>query len=190
MGKKPDPHLPVNDRHGARELNRLYAMTEDQAIKETLTLCEKGYSPEERFPIQRWAAAQELRQLHAQLLLGNKAAVVEGLYLCTFNDLPIPRWCAMGYLAAFRKVVHYRAKSWDDVFGRPHKKGVQLEAKQRRREKAPAVYNMIRNIRKENPGTAIDSGLFEAVGKKLGLCKTLAEEYYYDMVHWFQKYKA
>jgi hypothetical protein len=190
MPEKPDPHLPIGDKHGARVLKRLYAMTEDEAIEETLKYCEKDHPSEARFPVQRWMAAQQFKELHTHFKTGTKAAILEALHLCTLNDLPIPRWCAMGYLAAFRKVVHYRAKSWDDVFGRPHPKRMQLEAKRRRREKGPAVYNRITDIKKMDPDTPIDAGLFESVGKEFGLCKTLTEEYYYEMVHWLEKYKS
>lgn len=181
MDKKPDPHLPIGDKHGARVLKRLYAMTGDEAIEETLTWCEEDHPHEARFPINRWTGAQELRQWHKQFQAGNKAAVLEALHLCTLNDLPIPRWCAMGYLAAYREVRFYRAGSWDDVFGRPHKKGTHLGAKRQHREKSLRVYNRIREILRTEPSTPVDGHLFERVGKEFGTGgKTKTEEYYYE----------
>ena len=97
------------------------------------------------------------------------------------NDLPVPRWCAMGYLTAFRDVIQYRAKSWDDVFGKPHNKGVHLEAKREHREKSFLVYYRIKDILGTEPETPIDGYLFERVGKNLGIGgKTKTETWYYE----------
>ena len=57
MAKKPDQRLPVHDGLESRELARLYAMTEDESIEETLSWIENDHSPEARFPIERWKAA-------------------------------------------------------------------------------------------------------------------------------------
>lgn len=186
MSKKPDPHLPIGDTHGASVLKRLYAMTEDEAIKQTLSFRKKDHLPQERFPIDRWTAAQGLIKWHDQYKHGNKSAIPEALYLCALNDLPIPRWLACAYLEAFRDVVlRYRAKSWDQVFGKPHKKGTHLGAKRQFREESLAVYQRVKEILRTESDTPIDGYLFERVGKEFGVGgKTLAEGYYY---HWKER---
>lgn len=99
----------------------------------------------------------------------------------------MPRWCALAYIKAFRSVKGFRAKSWDDVFGRPHPKGTQLDAKRKQREKEFVVYNM---VLERNPGDAIDGALFEKIGRQLGIGgKTLVEEYYYNVKKFLEDIK-
>ncbi len=134
-----------------------------------------------RGPLFRWIGAEELKGLYETYKeKKNPALIIEVLHICSLNSLPLPRWCEMGFLKAYRKVRQYRAKSWDDVFGRPHKKGTHLETKRQEREKPHLVYRRIEEIRKNEPLTAIDGDLFERVGKELGIgAKTLTESYYY-----------
>jgi len=85
----------------------------------------------------------------------------------------------MSFLKAYRKVRQYRAKSWDDVFGRPHKKGTHLDAKEQERKKSLPAYNRIKEIKRNDPSIPIDEDLFAIVGKEFGRSKTLIAEYYY-----------
>jgi hypothetical protein len=98
---------------------------------------------------------------------------------------PVPRdrrWCAEAFLTAIEDVQDYRAKSWDEVFGRPHKKGAQLDALRKRREYQAKVWAHIHVLKEKNPNIAIDGSLFEQVGKEFGIGgKTLTEDYYYSM---------
>jgi hypothetical protein len=97
------------------------------------------------------------------------------------NDLPIPAWLTLAYLQAFRDIYQYRAKSWDDVFGKPHPKGTHLDAKRQEWEKSILVYHRVKEILRNEPGTPIDGYLFERVGREFGIGgKTLTEKYYYS----------
>ena len=76
----------------------------------------------------------------------------------------------------------FEAKSWDDVLGRPYRKGIHHEARRKRRQYRKVVYDRILEIKKAEPDTAIDGALFERVGRELGIGgKTLVEEYYYSV---------
>lgn len=134
----------------------------------------------ERGPFFRWMGAQELKDLYEVYRMGESSAITEALYICTINSLPIPEWCEIAYLKAYRKVRQYKAKSWDDVFGRPHKKGTHLATKRQEREKSISVYNRIKEIKRNEPDTPIDENLFERVGRYYGIGgKTLTAQYYY-----------
>ncbi len=170
--------LPYGDTPGRDELKALYIMAQDEAMAATMSWAEK--SDGKRSPMERWVAAQELRVWRKQYQKGEKKAITEGLYLCALNDIPLPKWLAFSYLAAFRKVIFFKAKSWDDVFGRPHPKGTQLLAKRDKREKMFSLYNRIHEIKQRSPDTPIDESLFEKVGKEFGLGKSLTNEYYYE----------
>ena len=142
----------------------------------------KRYGPNKvgRGPFFRWVGVQELRELYDIYRTGDSGAITEALFVCALNSLPIPRWCEVAYLEAYRKVRHYKAKSWDDVFGHPHQKGAHLGAKRQEREKGILVYNRIRQIKEDNPSTPIDGYLFETIGKEFAIGgKTLTEGYYY-----------
>jgi hypothetical protein len=136
----------------------------------------------ERSPIARWEGAQNLQVLAKIYRKSKKPAILlEALYLCALNDFVIPKWCALDFIAAFRRVKGFKAKSWDDVFGLPHPKGTHLHAKRQKREKSFVVFNVISEIKQKNPDEAIDGALFEKVGRKLAIGgKTLVEEYYYS----------
>ena len=164
---------------GRDDMMQLYAWNFDDAWKaqEEWEMNNK----EGRGPFARWAGAQELKELFVQYRTKKNAAlIIEALYVCSINSLPIPRWCQMAFLASYRKVRQYKAKSWDDGFGMPHTKGTHLGAKRKRREFSWQVYRRIEQITKDDPSIAIDGVLFERIGKELGIGgKTLTEEYYY-----------
>lgn len=194
-------HLP-NEGPGCDDLKQLYAWNFDDAVKAQDEWEAKNTRG--RGPLFRWIDAQHLKELYNEYKAGNSAAIIEALYSCSMNSLPIPRWCEMAYITAYRKVRQYKAKSWDDVFGMPHPKGVHLDRKRLEWEKSLGVYLRIKNINdlnlfgnkeqemeKGNPvrdhngrikwynPSAIGENLFERVGKEFNIGKTLAEEYYY-----------
>jgi hypothetical protein len=170
-------HLPMEGL-GREDMTQLYVWSFEDALKaqEEATTKDPNIA---RGPFHRWLGAQELKDLFELYKSGNKDAIIEAIYVCSLNSLPIPRWCEYAYLAAYRKVRHYKAKSWDDVFGHPHKKRTHLEAKRQEREKSFPVYQRIRQIKRENPSIPIDGLLFEEVGQQFNIGKTLTEEYYY-----------
>jgi len=103
----------------------------------------------------------------------------------------LPRWCEYGFLGAYRKIRHYRAKSWDTVFGVPHKKHTNLDAKRKEREKSYLVYRRIEEIKKQEPSTATDWELFERVGKDFGIgASTLTEGYYYKELKFRKRHQC
>ena len=170
-------HLP-NEGPGYDDLKQLYAWTFADAEKtqeEWENRNKRG-----RGPLFRWIGAQELKELFEVYRTGNIKAIIEALFVCCLNSLPIPRWCENGYLSAYRKVRQYKAKSWDDVFGQPHPKGMHIAPKRQEREFGWKVYRRIQQIKKDHPSTAIDGALFERVGREFAIGgKTLVEEYYY-----------
>jgi len=175
-----DNHLPTEGQ-GRDEMMQIYAWSfEDAWSAQEEWKTRYGPNIRGRGPFWRWTGSKELKELYELYRTGNNAAIIEALFVCSINSLPIPRWCEMAYLASYRKVRHYKAKNWDDVFGRPHPKWTQLGVRRQEREKSLLVYHRIENIRKEDPSIPIDAALFERVGKEFAIGgKTLTEEYYY-----------
>ena len=172
-----DHNLLPTEGPGREDMIELYSWDFERAWKAQEEWIEvRG----QRGPFHRWHGAQELKDIYELHKAGHKEALIEAIYLCSINSLPLPRWCEYGFLGAYRKVRHYRAKSWDAVFGTPHKKGMHLETKRQEREKRHLVYRRIEEIKKQEPSTATDWKLFERVGREFGIgASTLTEEWYY-----------
>lgn len=179
--KISDEYLPV-EGSGRKELEIFYSWSIEDAWKAHEEWTKTEHQPIERGPFFRWDAAQELIRLAEEFRkTGDNGIILHACGICALNDLSMPRWCSMKYLELVRDVWHYKAKSWDASFGKPHARGTQLGAKQNKREKAPGVWLRIKGIKTEDPDIPIDRALFEAVGKEFGICGSLADEYYYYM---------
>jgi hypothetical protein len=109
---------------------------------------------------------------------GDDKAVLDALALCLEFDLIVPEWLARTFFARYEKVRDFEAGSWDEVFGRPHKKGIHLERAKRKIELCMPVLERVKEI-VENESVAIGAGLFERVGREFGISKTVCEELYY-----------
>ncbi len=193
-----DEYLPT-EGPGRDDMMQLFAWTFEDALN-AQEEWEDRYGPNVRGrgPFFRWLGANELRELYEAYRSGDSTAIIEALYVCSLNSLPIPRWCEGAFLGSYRKVRHYKENScgefyssWDDVFGRPHPKGAHLEAKRKEREKSLLVYTRIKKIKEKDPSIPLVSnrsctGLFRSVGKDLGIGETLTEEYYYKWKNYFK----
>src|SRR4051812_31790816 len=77
------------------------------------------------------AMSHYLDQMHERYKAGDQSVVVYGLHYCITNETPIPEWLATAFDQACDKVRTLEVKSWDDVFGRPLKKGKRLATERR-----------------------------------------------------------
>lgn len=128
-------------------------------------------------PIFQWAARFSLDDELARLNAGDRNAVLGALRICANHGLPMPDWLARAFIQGYDLVLSRQTGSWDDAFGKPVPKGAHLAAMRKRRNKATAVWLEVRKLHAE--GWPIDDGLFEKAGKRLGIGKTLAGEFYY-----------
>lgn len=173
-------HLPI-EGPGRDDMRQLYSWTFEDAWK-AHEEWEIKYGPNivGRGPFFRWVGAQELKELYDLYQTKKNGAILEALHICSLNSLPIPRWCEMAYLAAYRKVRQYKAKSWDDVFGRPHPKNMKIDAKRDEREKGFKIYHHAKKALENDPSIAVDRSFFGKIGKDFGVGDSLAEKYYYE----------
>jgi hypothetical protein len=130
-------------------------------------------------PYYRWDALHVVDNLKGRFETGDRRALLAAIRECANHDLPMPDWVAAAFIRAYDNVHQMRLGSWDDAFGRPYPKGFHLAKARRRQQIGPAVWMAVKVIRDEEPETPIDEGLFERVGAKLGIGKTLANELYY-----------
>ena len=133
-------------------------------------------------PLFQWASAKYINESRKRIEDGDGFEVLACIRRCVTNGLIAPTWLGKEFNKRYDAVLNCHAKSWDDdiAFGVPYKKGTHINALHKKRKFMFAVFNEIRTIVKENSDTPIDIGLFEAVGKKFNIGKSLAEEYYYD----------
>jgi hypothetical protein len=109
---------------------------------------------------------------------GDKSILLSGLQFCIWCNMPIPAWLKRAFLNACRAGYTHEIKSWDEVFGKPLKKG-QRQATARRNVKiAHEVHQRVEE--RHRAGEALDKALFAAVGKEFGVGGTVAAELYYE----------
>ncbi len=158
--------------------------TGEEAIAEEMRWLDAG-KPDGRIrgPLEAWESLNNVQRCQERYLTGDKGAVLDAIAACALDDLVLPDWLARAFLTAYRKVAHYQSKDWNGVFGPAHKKGTNLNAKQKRRELAPALLNRAIELVKRDPSTAIDNDFYEQLGKEFNIGKSLAQEY----IAWWSK---
>jgi hypothetical protein len=125
--------------------------------------------------------ADLLELMHEFYKLGNKSVIPAGLEYCMANNRLIPPWLATAFRAAYKQVEMSEVSSWDDVFGRPLKKGQRLATKRRNKRIAEPLFRAIRE--RHETGAAISKDLFAEVGAEFGVSGTVASDIYYEMIH-------
>lgn len=128
-------------------------------------------------PFSQWYGLHCLDQFHEQFKRGNKFALMQALRECARCNLVMPEWVAVNYIKAHDTILNYRSKDWNEVFGNPIPKGANLNALRKKRALQLGVLIEATDILSRNPERPIDAGLFEEVGKKFHIGKTLTEEY-------------
>ena len=116
-----------------------------------------------RGPLYQWSALHQLDELEKKA--GDKGTVLQAIYLCSVDDLPIPEWAAKGFINQYAKGLNGRVSSWDKVFGRPRTRGM-VERFMRDVEIQPKVWGLI--VEAKDNGELIGTTLFERIAESLG----------------------
>jgi hypothetical protein len=95
---------------------------------------------------------------------GDKSVLLWGLRFCIGCDpnVPIPAWLKRAILSACDAGLTHEIKSWDEVFGKPLKKGQRQATARRNAKIAHEVYQRVEE--RHRAGKALDKALFAAVG--------------------------
>ena len=143
----------------------------------TATLEEAQAQPDAhatRGAVWRWIGANRLT--HERVAFeGNP---LWGMAVCAVHDLVAPDWLASAFLRCYRKVASCEVKTWDEAFGPAFPKGRNLAAARRARFNRPKVALAFSDILQRDPTRAVDAGLWEEIGVRVGEGKTRAEELY------------
>jgi hypothetical protein len=110
---------------------------------------------------------------------GDKAEILYCLSFCIRNRVPTPEWLRQAFGTAYHAAVMRNIKSWDEVFGKPLKKGKHLTKAKRDLMKGPIIASRVRE--QARAGKPIDKELYNDVGKDCGSNGTDAEQLYSDL---------
>jgi hypothetical protein len=152
--------------------------TREEAIAKDEQARSQGEVEPGREPLMQWAAVIDLDELERDFRAGKKRSLFTAIRVCATHGLILPNWVALGFIAGFDRVVTLKTKSWDDAFGLPFKKGVHINSLRIRRQKGLLIYRAVERLRAG--GQQLDGKLFDKVGKDFGVCRTLANEMYYQ----------
>ena len=128
----------------------------------------------------QYFAVRKIMSLRPGVEAGSGFDVLEAVAECARCGLVMPDWLARAFLSRYRAVSHDRAKSWDDPlsFGPPFPKGTNIEARRKARVKGVLLHSEVRKLMNHPHLKTFGDAIYEA-GLKLGVGKTLAEEYFY-----------
>lgn len=136
---------------------------------------EAPFEDEQSAAARQLLAEIQLKMLESEFKEGNKRALTDAIYECASSRSVMPKWVVFAIQDALTSVSGFQSKSWDDVFGKPHPKGTNLNAQRKKIKFNWAIYESVKLSHKP-----VDASLFEEIGKKFGLGKTLTEEIYYS----------
>lgn len=127
----------------------------------------------------QYAATRNVLALRPAIEAGSGFDVLEAVGECARCGLVIPDWLAEAFLKRYRAVSQARAKSWDDpqAFGAPYPKSTNVNAVRKARIIGVRLYSEASRLMNYPPHLSQTDALAQ-VGEKLGVAKTLAEQYF------------
>ncbi len=137
--------------------------------------------------LTEWHYARIERQHRAAVERGEPGALLRCISHYFSLRRPVPQWAQDLLNDAVLKADCYEIKSWDEIFGRPIKKGKQQAAARREQSIAEHLFYLITEHHHEG-GVPISKGIFETVGKSFGISGTTAERIYYKESKIFEEH--
>lgn len=119
-----------------------------------------------------------LKEGEALYLKGDKAQIPHCLDYCLRFNVPIPHWLLRAWNNAYQAITASEFKSWDDVFGKPLRKGKRQTTARRDKEIALDLFRRVQELRAIK--TPTDYALFKTVGAEFGIGATAAKNIYYS----------
>lgn len=118
---------------------------------------------------------------------GDRGELLRFINWCFHQRKGVPAWAQARLDDAVTRVADFEVKSWDEVFGRPLKKGNQLAAARRKSIQVAAEVWRCANARRR-AGEPVDNVFFAAIGKELGIGgATVVSDIYYAILREFQE---
>ena len=119
-------------------------------------------------------ALYDLPEVERLFLDGDKSLILKAVYWSAITGSPLPHWVRKAFVQAYQETVEGRHASWDDVFGRPHKKHTKLVAKNQSYRCLWRVYVAVLVSRAKGPRR----DPFPEVAKQFGISERLCRKYF------------
>lgn len=113
-----------------------------------------------------------------EYLAGDTQALMKCIDYCCTKKIVIPNWAAEAFHLGYAKIRNYEARSWDTVFGKPHKKGTHLK-EQRCEEDRISIHKYVKE--RIDQGHPIDQELFDLAAQRFGSYAKEIKDIYYDL---------
>jgi hypothetical protein len=146
--------------------------SEADALAQTTKALKAGMTHgDPMLPIIRWQAWQNVCEAGKHFNPGNTGAsggplLLKTIALCARHALPVPKWAAAAYLAAFEKWRTGEASYLHEAFAVKPLKGRTRAANARTLRHMDAVFNAVHEAHVRD-GTPIDEQLFQDVARRL-----------------------
>ena len=114
-------------------------------------------------------------ELRREFEAGHYGAVLTAIFLAFECDRPVPDWARDAFCERYS--THVTARSWDDVFGKLHRKGSHAFSRSLDARKWE-IHRRVRELHEQ--GEPIDPVLFDRVGREIGRGgnRTISKLYY------------
>lgn len=131
-------------------------------------------------PVFQWQAWHEdLPRLRSRFEKGDAQGLLRAIELCAIHSLPLPDWCQVAYLGAWRKAKGAECRTLDEAFGYDMK-GVNLDRAQERYQLSLVV--AIEVARHYGSGARIENA-FQKVAGEYPVSPSRAREWFYALRH-------
>ncbi|MBR1149351.1 hypothetical protein [Bradyrhizobium sp. JYMT SZCCT0428] len=111
---------------------------------------------------------------------GKRISLFAAINHCAVHGLKLPQWAARAFITGYKRIRSFDAASLDDAFGKPHPDGIHIDRAAFKKSIQLDVYVTIRHLNEKRDRT-IDDVLFEEVGKKFGIGRTVCKELYSEV---------
>ena len=112
---------------------------------------------------------------------GDKAQLLYWLNYCIAHHKPMPAWLEEAFQKAYNAGRMYEIISWDEVFGKPLKKGARQTNERRNMKISELLFYRVRD--RFTAGEPMDRGLFDRVGAEFGISGNAAKDLYYEQMN-------
>ena len=121
-------------------------------------------------------ARKSVKGLESLYEAGDMNALLDAVSICSLNKVALPKWAVKALGDQIHRARTYRVASWDDIFGKPLKKGQHLNAARKEWELMRSVPYEMWTLTKHEGLSLTDA--YRAAAKTLGSNETTVRQIY------------
>ena len=121
-------------------------------------------------------ARQRVKELESEYEAGDMNALLDAVSVCALHKVALPRWAVAALAEQIHRARTYRVASWDDIFGKPLKKGQWVTAARKEWELMRSVPYEIWTLTKQK-GLSLTEA-YSAAAKSLRSNETTVRQIY------------